>query len=381
MTTDERWMQRAIKLADRGRGWVEPNPPVGCVMVRDGQVVAEGHHARFGGPHAEAAALSDGPNVAGATAFVTLEPCCHSGRGKKTPPCAPRLIEAKVSRVVIGCRDPNPRVSGGGIATLRRAGIDVVEGVLGEICRRLIEPFRIGLEQQRPFVTLKWAVSADGRVAGRQGRPVRITSGTSDRLVQELRSRCDAIAVGTNTVINDDPRLTVRVEDSARRPLRVVFSNSLRLPRARHLWSGEPTLLYTHDRHDLIDLPEHVEVVRLPGHDNGRGGMRFAMLDAYEDLYRRHVTHLLVEPGPTLARFLIDQRLADRIWIFRGTTRIGDDGLAAPRSDWQVTGTVDVGSDHLVEQVLPDPATSSSATESSDLRLARLIVQSVQRSA
>src|SRR5688500_12293000 len=223
-------MRRAIRLAMRGRGQVEPNPMVGCVLVKDGRVIGEGFHRQFGGPHAEPNALASCTEApAGATAYVTLEPCCHTN--KQTPPCAPRLIEAKVARVVIGCLDPNPVVNGRGVAMLRAAGVRVDRPALEGAAKQLIAPFIAGTSFQRPYVTLKWAQSRNGRVAGRTGERVKITNDASDRVVHALRGRGDAIAVGTNTVLNDDPLLTARHGQApARNLIRVVLSNTLKLP-------------------------------------------------------------------------------------------------------------------------------------------------------
>src|SRR4051794_4012540 len=182
-TQDEQHLRRAIRLAMNGRGRVEPNPMVGCVIVaRDGRVIGEGYHQQFGGPHAEPNALAScTESPQGATAYVTLEPCCHTN--KKTPPCTPRLIGAKISRVVLGCLDPNPDVNGNGVRLLREAGVEVDGPLLEGEAKQLIAPFLARVNYKRPYVTLKWAESANGMVAGRMGRPVRITNSTSDRVV------------------------------------------------------------------------------------------------------------------------------------------------------------------------------------------------------
>src|SRR5688572_26338216 len=228
--TDATFMRRAIRLAMNGRGRVEPNPMVECVLVKDGRVIGAGYHEQFGGAHAEpnalAACAAAGESPAGATAYVTLEPCCH--KNKKTPPCAPRLIEAKVGRVVVGCLDPNPDVNGKGLAMLREAGVDVTAPVLEAEARQVIAPFIARTLYARPYVTLKWAQTADGKVAGAGGRPVRLSNDTSWRLVHEMRTRCDAILVGAGTASTDNPYLTARVE-RIRNPLRVVLDSRLRL--------------------------------------------------------------------------------------------------------------------------------------------------------
>jgi diaminohydroxyphosphoribosylaminopyrimidine deaminase/5-amino-6-(5-phosphoribosylamino)uracil reductase len=206
---DEQFIRRAIRLAVNGRGRVEPNPTVGCVIVKEGRVIGGGYHQRFGEPHAEPLALAsciESPR--GATAYVTLEPCSHSN--KKTPPCVPQLIEAGLARVVAGCVDPNPAVHGEGLAILRNAGIEVTAPVLELECKQLIAPFIAQTIHQRPYVTLKWAQTADNKVAGPNGFPIQITNARSTRAVQALRARSNALAVGIGTVLADNPRLTVR---------------------------------------------------------------------------------------------------------------------------------------------------------------------------
>ena len=364
-----------MDLAILGRGHTEPNPCVGCVLVRDGRILGEGHTSPYGGPHAEPNALADairrGNSPAGATAYVTLEPCSHTN--KQTPPCAPRLIEAGIARAVVGCHDPNPNVDGNGIRALRDAGIEVTTGVLEAECRQLIAPFYARTRLNRPYVTIKWAVSADGMVAGRQGRPVRITNAAATAAVHAVRGRCDAIAVGTNTVVNDDPLLTARTETPPRTPLRVVFSNSLSFPPDRRLFSTPadgPVLVYTVDGDERPAAPEGIEVIRLAPHDNGRGGVRFSITDAYADLAKRGVTHLLIEPGPKLARDLIERNLADRAWVFHGQHRIGDDGLPAPECPWPVVAEQDLQGDRLVEHLNADSEAFFAPEPSADFRLA-----------
>src|SRR5947207_1217269 len=197
---DTQMMRRAVRLAMNGRGRVEPNPMVACVLTRDGRVIGEGFHEQFGGPHAEPTALvSVTESPQGATAYVTLEPCCHTN--KKTPPCVPALIDAKIARVVCGCVDPNPSVNGQGLDQLRAAGIAVDVNVLEDPAKQLLAPFIARTVYDRPYVTLKWAESADGKVAGAGGKRVQISNPPATKLVHELRGRCDAIMVGINTVI------------------------------------------------------------------------------------------------------------------------------------------------------------------------------------
>lgn len=361
METDEHWMRRAIRLAMNGRGLVEPNPMVGCVIVKDGRLIGEGYHQRFGGLHAEPNALAGcTESPAGATVYTTLEPCCHTG--KKTPPCVPRLIEAKVARLVIGCLDPNPRVNGKGAEQLRAAGIEAVAPVLDAESKQLLAPFIAHVVHRRPYVTLKWAQSRNGMVAGRMGQRVRITGDASDRIVHALRGRCDAIAVGTNTVLNDDPLLTARATGGEVRPLlRVVLSNSLKLPLDSRLVRSareHPVVVYcsasaAHVGIDAVSALSSagVEVVALPDHDS-----HFSFADVLTDLHARGVVHLLVEPGPTLTRYFLSRGQADRVWVFQSRTTIDEPALlgvsSGPIVNYPATGAHVVDSDDTLTEYL-----------------------------
>ena len=317
---DRRFMQRAIRLAMNGRGAVEPNPMVGCVIVKNGQNIGEGYHERFGGPHAEPSALAackESPN--GATAYVTLEPCCHTN--KKTPPCVPKLLEAKLARVVIGCRDPNPAVSGRGMEQLRAAGIDVFDAD-DPSCKQLIAPFIATVVQHRPYVTLKWAQTADGKVAGAGGKRAQIANAASMRLVHELRARSDAILVGIGTARNDNPRLTARGVKTTRPLIRMVLDSDLRLSVDSHLaqtardrrvvvFCSKEAAEYSGTRAPLAALG--VEIHPVSSDAPGRLDLRQVLQAAGA----MEVTNLLVEPGPTLAQSFLEQGAADRVWIFR----------------------------------------------------------------
>lgn len=375
---DEEYLRRAIRLAMNGRGNVEPNPMVGCVIVRNDRVIGEGFHQRFGEAHAEPNALANCiESPQGATAYVTLEPCCHTN--KKTPPCAPRLIEAKIARVMIGCLDPNPAVNGNGVAMLRSAGIQVETGHLEAECKQLIAPFLAAVEFHRPYVTLKWAQSANGLVAGRMGQPVQITNERSTQEVHRLRSRCDAIAVGTNTVLNDDPLLTARGVEHSRSLTRVILSNSLRFPRQSKLIQSakdSTVLLYcsqqaSESSQSIVSSlrTAGVEVIALPDHDG-----HFSFNDVLKDLHARKVMHLLVEPGPTLARSMLARGQVDRVWIFRSTRVIeathGEAVLAAPRVDYPAAGSKRFADDELTEYLNPQSEAFFSPAPSADFVLA-----------
>ena len=361
---DERFLRRALRLAMNGRGRVEPNPMVGCVLVRDGQIIGEGYHQQFGGPHAEQNALDDcrrrRNTPEGATAYVTLEPCCHTN--KKTPPCAPRLIEAKVARVVIGCLDPNPAVNGAGVAMLRAAGIVVDGPVLEGEAKQLIGPFLWSVEGGGPYVTLKWAESADGKVAGPGGRRTQISGPEASRVVHQLRARCDGIVVGIGTVLNDDPLLTPRGVPIRHKPVRIVLDRQLRLPLTSQLvrtareW---PTVaIYNHSHVDHAD-PARLRAagVILEGHDVGgtddRQDLEIARVDIMRD--KLHLREVLVEPGPTLAKLFLAGP-ADRVWVIRSPITIGDPTAPdAPRVPDRLvpTGTIRLGADTLTEYRSP----------------------------
>ena len=224
---DLTWMDLALAEAERGRGAVEPNPMVGAVIVRDGKVVGRGHHARFGGPHAEVMALREARAAArGATLYVTLEPCCHHG---KTPPCTDAIRCAGLARVVIAIRDPFPRVDGGGLATLRAAGIQVELGLRADAAARLNAPFLKRVVTGLPYVTAKWAMTLDGKTAVATGDSQWISSARSRSLVHQKRGQMDAIVVGIGTVLADDPLLTARPE-GPRTAARVVLDSKARLP-------------------------------------------------------------------------------------------------------------------------------------------------------
>jgi diaminohydroxyphosphoribosylaminopyrimidine deaminase/5-amino-6-(5-phosphoribosylamino)uracil reductase len=411
---DLQMLLRAERLAMNGRGKVEPNPMVGCVLVRGETVIGEGWHVEFGKGHAEPTALADcasrGNSAKGATAYVTLEPCCHTN--KKTPPCAPRLIEAGIARVVIGCLDPNPDVNGKGVAMLRAAGIEVDTlpppplagegrgGGLGELqsslvnqgpppqpspasgggslnasrFRQLIAPFIARIEARRlPIVTLKWAETADGFVAGAHGVRVAITNDTSNRLVHQLRSRHGAIAVGINTVIADDPLLTVRGIDGANQPIRVVLDSTLRIPTNAKLLKHDPNAgrVVVMRAIDSMDSASRVATLKQLGVEvatfERRGDhLHLPKIDARTDEW-------LVESGPTLARSFLPW--ADRLWVFRSPSRLhaGDD---APRAatipdHWIATGTLDVHGDQLTEYVNTKSVNFHAAVPSADFVLAR----------
>jgi diaminohydroxyphosphoribosylaminopyrimidine deaminase/5-amino-6-(5-phosphoribosylamino)uracil reductase len=357
---DEKLMRRAIAQAMRGRGGAEPNPMVGCVIARDGAVLAEGYHGRYGGPHAEPAALAAlaglGLDARGATAYVTLEPCCHTD--KQTPPCVPRLIEAGVARVVFGCTDPSPAVNGKGVAALRASGITVDGPVLEESCKQLAAAFIRKLRGQRPYVTLKWAQSADGFVSGEGGRRARISNEQSTRAVHALRARCDAIAVGIGTVLSDDPLLTARGL-SAMRPLsRAIFDTHLRLPTScRLVGTAREAPVRVFCTSAAAGGPR-AQALRAAGVEVAPVALgadkRPDLAAALKRLAAEGTMHLLVEGGPTLSAALIAANLVDRAWVIRSPRRLqGGVPAAELPGNWVNTGTLSLSDDSLAEWLNP----------------------------
>lgn len=377
-------MRRAISLGMRARGTAEPNPTVGCVIVKDGRVIGEGYTQPFGGAHAEPTALANcTESPAGSTAYVTLEPCCHTN--KKTPPCTPQVIAAGIKRVVVGCLDPNPAVNGQGIAQLRAAGIEVVAPVLEAEAKQLHAPFIAHVNLKRPYVTLKWAETTDGKVAGRGGTRLQISNGFSSRQVHELRARSDAILVGINTVLADDPLLTARDVPAVRPLLRAIMDSDLRLPITSKLVTSAltiPVIDYTSDygvqeeENRLDDLrAAGVTVVPLSVSTDMSRPM---LAEAVADLGGRRVTHLLVEPGPTLATsFLVDD-LADRVWVFRSQTSLNDQSAptaAAIPVHFIETGKIRLHGDMLHEYLNMRSSAFFAPVESADFVRVRQSVQ------
>lgn len=326
---DLRMMRRAIALARRGEGRVEPNPMVGCVIVRAGRVLGEGYHRRFGRAHAEVEALrACGRTPRGAEVYVSLEPCCHVG---KTPPCTTTLIEARVRRVVVAHRDPHSVVGGRGLRALRRAGIVVEVGLLRDEAASVLAPYLTRMIHHRPYVIAKWAQSLDGKLATRIGDSQWISGERSRRAVHRLRARVDAVLVGSNTVLKDDPRLTARDVPVRRVALRVVLDTRLRTSPTCRLVStaGEvPTLIFTAKQHaksaKALRLARRgVEVVASSVRKN-----RLVLDSCLRQLADRGVTNLLVEGGAHVLTSFFTQGLVDEAHVYVAPRLIG--GRGAP---------------------------------------------------
>lgn len=320
-------MDRALELAQRGAGAVEPNPMVGCVVAQGAAIVGEGWHGRFGGPHAEVVALhSAGPQAVGATLYVTLEPCCHFG---KTPPCSRAVIEAGIQRVVVAQRDPFPAVDGGGVSELERAGLRVDVGLCEDVARRLNAPYLKLLATARPWVIAKWAMTLDGKIATRSGESRWISGERSRRVVHDLRGRVDGILVGRGTAERDDPSLIAR-PPGLRVATRVVLDRQARLPLDLRLLrtAGEtPTMVVTgRDAPvDRLDALRRIgcEVLTLDAVDSAE--RLAAMLDEFG---RRRWTNLLVEGGGAVLGAFFDAQLVDETHVYVAPKVIG--GATAP---------------------------------------------------
>lgn len=321
---DRRWMRAALGLAARGLGRVWPNPAVGCVIVSaDGRAAGQGWTQPGGRPHAETEALAmAGARAAGATAYVTLEPCSHHG---KTPPCAEALIAAKVARVVVACGDPDARVSGRGLTLLRAAGIAVTEGVLREEAEHLNAGFLKRVRDGLPLVTLKLATTLDGRIATLTGESQWITGPQARRHGHYLRATHDAILVGRGTAAADDPSLTCRLaglED--RSPVRAVLDSQGRLPAALKLFTDGAAPTWRLAAPDAPPAPAPAESLTAPLTADGQLDPRAAMVVLAE----RGIGRVLVEGGAETAASLLQAGLVDRICWFRAPALIGGDGLA-----------------------------------------------------
>ncbi len=328
---DYRFMARAIQLAKHGLYTTHPNPRVGCVLVKDGRIVGEGYHQRAGEPHAERLAIADaGSNARGATAYVTLEPCCHQG---KTPPCTDGLIDAGVSRVIAAMVDPNPLVAGKGLELLRQQGIEVASGLLERQARELNPGFIRRIVGGRPYVRCKLAMSLDGRTAMSSGESKWITGEAARLDVQRLRARSDAVVTGIGTVLADDPSMNVRLSGpeyapdgrDLPQPMRVVLDPALEMSRkARILSLPGDTMVVCHqmDPSRARELEESgALVVRLPGSDSH---IDLEALIAH--LGRMQVNEVLVESGPTLAGAALGAGLVDELVLYAAPHIMGDGG-------------------------------------------------------
>lgn len=338
MHYEERYMQHALKLAEQGLGKTAPNPMVGACLVMEDRIVADGYHVQYGQMHAEPAAIhamADSSLLPACTLYVTLEPCSHKG---KTPPCTDLIIRSGIKRVVIGSADTNSHVSGHGAEVLRNAGIEVIEGVLEKECRTLNKRFFTYHEKQRPYILLKWAMSADGFIDGLELAPMQISGPEAQLLNHTWRSQEQAILVGTKTAIKDNPQLNSRLVDG-KDPLRVLIDKNLAVPSIHHLLNGiNPTLVFTAMERE------------------SQGKVEYQRLDEpfFKDpvphilysLYLKEIQSLIVEGGAQTLNLFIENGLWDEARVFTNPKKIGQ-GVAAPKGLGIPNSSRLVGTDRL----------------------------------
>lgn len=329
---DRIWMQRALSLAEKGRGYTSPNPLVGCVIVSaDGDVIGEGYHERYGKPHAEVVALhsvADRGKLKGATMYVTLEPCFHHG---KTPPCADLICDYPFARVVVAMKDPTEKVNGKGIDKIRKCGIEVESGLLHEQAEELNEFWLHAQALKRPFITLKVAQTADGYIAAPNGESQWISGQESRTLVHTWRSTHDAVMVGRNTAMNDNPTLTVRLVQG-RNPKRIVVDGPLGLPKKLNLLSDqfeERTIVITHNKQKAAEIADPMLKLLQPNYyrgemilvdsKNGHSDLK----QGFRKLYDLGITSVLVEGGQYLSTALLKEGLVDRLQLFIAPKLLG----------------------------------------------------------
>ncbi|WP_057937052.1 bifunctional diaminohydroxyphosphoribosylaminopyrimidine deaminase/5-amino-6-(5-phosphoribosylamino)uracil reductase RibD [Algoriphagus resistens] len=335
MAADALYMQRALELAEFGRGKVSPNPMVGCVIVHQDKIIGEGYHEDYGKEHAEVNAVNSVENqeqLAEATVYVTLEPCAHFG---KTPPCANLLVEKKVKKVIIAAFDTNPLVGGKGIRILQEAGIEVETGFLEKEARAQNKRFFTMIEKNRPYVILKWAQTLDGFVAREDFSSKWITNASSRQLVHKWRAEEDAILVGKNTAKYDDPSLNVR-DWIGKNPLRLVIDSKMELPNSLKLFDeAVPTVCYNSQRTEVKGTLEYVKLN--PG---------FHVKDILEDLHQRKIQSLIVEGGSYLLNKFLVSELWDEARVFTSSITFGN-GIKAPIPPAPVSETFEVLEDTL----------------------------------
>jgi diaminohydroxyphosphoribosylaminopyrimidine deaminase/5-amino-6-(5-phosphoribosylamino)uracil reductase len=329
------YMQRALQLAQLGAGFVSPNPMVGAVLVHEGRVIGEGYHQQFGQAHAEVNCLAavteaDRALIPASTLYVSLEPCAHHG---KTPPCTDLILQAGIRRVVVGSRDPFAAVDGKGTAILRAAGVDVITYVAEADCRALNRHFFTFHQLGRPYIYLKWAETADGFVATADRQAIAISNDYTNRWMHRYRQRVDAILIGTDTAIQDDPRLTIRYGFTGRQPVRVLIDGSLRVPLDRHLYDGSAPTLVIHDTR--VAFPPQVQDDLS---NRGAFSVRWRSVEDVHDpaqvlacLQEAQIGSVWVEGGPTLQQSWIDAGYWDEALIIRAPLPLGSIGIPAPQ--------------------------------------------------
>ncbi len=361
LKSHRRFMDRALELARRGAGFVSPNPMVGAVVVKDNKIIGEGYHEEYGENHAEVNALEDaGSEARGAVLYVTLEPCSHYG---KTPPCTKSIQESGIERVVIANRDPNPRVAGEGCSVLREAGIELIEGVLSERAKKLNEIFFSFIKKKRPFIVQKAAQTLDGYLAASSGDSKWITGKEARSYGHKLRHRLDSVLVGGQTVIEDDPRLSVRdYEGRKSQPVKIIAAGSNIIPARASFFSaeGEEVLIFAESKaadrmKDEFASKNDISVFATEVQE-GRLNLR----EILEVLYRRDISSVLIEGGGKINHSFLRENLIDKFYFFIAPKILGGSdgtsvysGPAPPMiesaTDLDITDRIQIGKDMMIE--------------------------------
>lgn len=330
MKQDKVYMDQALNLAKKGQGWVNPNPMVGAVIVKNGKIIGQGYHKKFGGLHAEREALASCKESAqDATIYVTLEPCCHYG---KTPPCTEAIIEAGIKRVVVACLDPNPLVAGQGVKVLEEAGLEVAVGVLEKPANRLLKSFFHYIQTKQPYIILKYAMTLDGKIATGTGDSKWITGEASRYHVHQSRHAYSAIMVGVNTVIADDPSLTARLEEPSKNPIRIICDSHLRTSLASQLVSTAkqvPTIIATCCQDPQVHAPYQDAGIEILVTQPDQAG-RVNLPELLTRLGEKGIDSIYVEGGAQLQGSLLDQGLVQEIHTYIGGKVIGGQKALPP---------------------------------------------------
>jgi len=329
----EKWMQRALKLAAEQKGKTSPNPMVGAVIVKNGRLLSEGAHQKAGEPHAEVIALKNAKeNLAEATMYVTLEPCSHWG---KTPPCSDAIIKSGIKKVVIAMQDPNPLVSGKGISILRENGIEVITGICEPEAKELNEVFSKYITTKKPFVILKAAITLDGKIATKTNHAKWINNEKSREIVHQLRNETDAILVGKNTFLLDNPKLDARVENKIKDPQKIILIPNLDIPveqpvksHAYQLSKDKKLLLFAENNEQNVEKAKSFENLNLEILFMKKKAGKLDLNDALEQLGKREITSLLLEGGSHVFHSFMAADLVDKFHLFIAPKIIGNDGIS-----------------------------------------------------
>lgn len=328
---DERYMKIALDLAIKGIYGVRPNPMVGAVIVKDGRIIGEGYHEKYGGYHAEVNAFNNTKeSTAGASMYVTLEPCSHFG---KTPPCADLIIKNKIKKVFIGMLDPNPLVLGRGVDKLKKAGIEVEVGILEKECRKLNEVFIKNITEKAPFVIQKWAMSLDGKIATTTGKSKWISNKASREEVHKLRNEVDGIMIGIGTVLKDDPILTSRVEPF-KNPVRIILDSNLRIPMDSKIVQSADrikTIIATTgkaDKEKVIELKNKGLIVLICDEKDNKVNL----IKLMKQLYEHNIYSILLEGGGTLNYFALEEGIVDKLLVYISPMILGGEKSITPVS-------------------------------------------------